>query len=180
MKTVRLRNMIGGALLAFSFLFGIVIASGTTAQAQWPNYPYGQDRRDERIRERERRRMERERIRAERERARRYGYDNYGYDNRTYGNNDWYRRNQGGYYDGYSNYGGSYQYRQTALNAGYNEGVKAGRRDRQSGRGYEFRDEGAYQSADKDYNSRYGDREIYRQYFREAFQNGYADGYRGY
>ncbi|HEX8140472.1 MAG TPA: hypothetical protein VF544_23100 [Pyrinomonadaceae bacterium] len=175
MKTVRIRNIFGAGLLALS-LFGIVPMSSTTAQAQWPNYPYGQDRRDERYRERERRRIERERRQAERQRARQYGYDNYGYGNRTYGNYGY----GNGSYDGYSNYGGSYQYRQTALNAGYNEGVKAGRRDRQSGRGYEFRDEGAYQSADKDYNSRYGDREIYRQYFREAFQNGYADGYRGY
>jgi hypothetical protein len=163
MKTVRIQKIVGGALLAFSFLFGIAPMSGTTAQAQWPNYPYGQDRRDDRYRERERRRMERERRQAERQRARQYGYNN-----RTYGN------------QGYGNYGGSYQYRQTALNAGYNEGVKAGRRDRQSGRGFEFRDEGAFQSGDKDYNSRYGDREIYRQYFREAFQNGYTDGYRGY
>jgi hypothetical protein len=173
MKTVRIRNIFGAGLLALS-LFGIVPMSSTTAQAQWPNYPYGQDRRNDRYRERERRRIERERRQAERQRARQYGYDNYGYGNRTYGNNGY------GNNDGYSNYGGSYQYRQTALNAGYNEGVKAGRRDRQSGRGFEFRDEGAFQSGDKDYNSRYGDREIYRQYFREAFQNGYTDGYRGY
>jgi hypothetical protein len=178
MKTVRIQNMIGGALLACSLLFGIVIASSTEAQAQWPNYPYGQDRREERIRERERRRIERERERARRARARTYGYDNRTYG--TYGNYGGGYYGNGGSYDGYSNYGGSYQYRQTALNAGYNEGVKAGRRDRQSGRGFEFRDEGAFQSADKDYSSRYGDREIYRQYFREAFQNGYTDGYRGY
>jgi hypothetical protein len=170
--------MIGGALLAFSLLFGIVIASSTTARAQYPNWPYGQDRRD-RSRDDRYRNRDRNRDRNARNRNRDNRYDNRTYDNRTYdnvyGNNGSY-----GSQDNYSNYGGTYQFRQTALNAGYNEGVKAGRRDRQSGNGFEFRDEGAYRSGDKDYSSRYGDRELYRQYFREAFQNGYTDGYRGY
>jgi hypothetical protein len=92
------------------------------------------------------------------------------------------RRDRGGgrNNDGYGNYGGSFQLRQTALNAGANEGNKAGRKDRQKGERYEFRDESAYQKATKDYSSSLGDREIYRRYFREAFEHGYADGYNGY
>jgi hypothetical protein len=183
MKTIRLQKMIGGALLAFSLLFGIVIASSTTARAQYPNWPYGQDRRDRRDdRYRNRDRNDRYRDRNARNRNRDYRYDDRTYNNGVYGNNGvytnngWYNRSQ----DNYSNYGGSSQFRQTALNAGYNEGLKAGREDRQRGEGYEFRDESAFRNGDKDYNSRYGDRELYRQYFREAFQNGYADGYRGY
>jgi len=66
------------------------------------------------------------------------------------------------------------------MNAGYNEGIKAGRDDRRRGERFEFRDEGAYRSANKDYNSRYGDRSMYQAYFRQAFQTGYSDGYRGY
>lgn len=100
-------------------------------------------------------------------------------DNNDRNRRDRYRRgrNNG---DGYGNYGGSYELRQTALNAGANEGNKAGRKDRQRGSSYEFRDEKEYQKASRDYNSRLGDRYIYQQYFREAFEHGYADGYNGY
>ncbi|HKU77812.1 MAG TPA: hypothetical protein VJR02_28115, partial [Pyrinomonadaceae bacterium] len=77
-------------------------------------------------------------------------------------------------------YGGSFQLRQTALNAGYNEGIKEGRKDRSRGERYEFRDEEDYRNANTDYSSRLGNRALYQQYFRQGFQNGYADGYRGY
>jgi len=86
-------------------------------------------------------------------------------------NNDQYRRGRN--WDGYPNWGGSYELRQTALNAGYNEGSKEGRNDRARGRQRDYRDFSAYQKATKDYNSRLGDRELYRRYFREAFQSGY-------
>ena len=83
------------------------------------------------------------------------------------------RRNRN--WDGYPNWGGSYDLRQTALNAGYNEGLKAGRDDRRRGRYNPTR----YSNTLKDYNSRMGDRATYQQYFMQAYQNGYADGYRG-
>ena len=79
----------------------------------------------------------------------------------------------------YGNYGGSYQLRQTALNAGYNEGIKEGRNDRRRGRYADFRNLNAYQKAAQDYNSSLGDREVYRRYYREGFDNGYSDGYNG-
>src|SRR3954468_18148948 len=89
MKSINFKGAIGKAFLAFSLLFGIGIMSSTMAQAQWQ-----QNNRDR-------------------------------YDNRDYQNNqdrDWRRnrrgrrggRNDG---DGYGNYGGSYELRQTALNA---------------------------------------------------------------
>lgn len=78
------------------------------------------------------------------------------------------------------NYGGSYQLRQTALNAGYNEGIKEGRKDRSNGDRFEFRDEEDFRNANTDYSSRLGNRSLYQQYFRQGFQNGYTDGYRGY
>src|SRR3989475_6328390 len=80
------------------------------------------------------------------------------------------RRNR---WDGYPNWGGSYQLRQTALNAGYNEGSKEGRNDRSRNRRRDYRDFSAYQNATKDYSSRLGDRELYQRYFRRAFENGY-------
>ena len=90
-------------------------------------------------------------------------------------NSDRGRDRWGRNWDRYGNYGGSFQLRQTALNAGYNEGMKAGRDDRRRGRYNPTR----YSNTLKDYNSRMGDRYTYQQYFMQAFQNGYADGYRG-
>lgn len=106
---------------------------------------------------------------------------------RNQGNDDWRRRNddnnrntRGRNWDQYGGYGGSSQLRQTALNAGYNNGIQEGRKDRSRGERFEYRDEGDYSNATEDYSSRLGDRELYRRYFREGFQTGYRDGYNGY
>jgi len=82
--------------------------------------------------------------------------------------------------DGYGNFGGSFQLRQTALNAGFNEGTKQGRTDRsnRNSRGYQGRS--TYQKATRDYSAGLGDREVYQRYFREAYEHGYADGYGRY
>jgi hypothetical protein len=66
------------------------------------------------------------------------------------------------------------------LNAGFADGVKEGRKDRSKNERFEFRDEGNFQSATRDFSSRLGDRELYRTYYRQAFENGYRDGYAGY
>jgi hypothetical protein len=81
-------------------------------------------------------------------------------------------------WDGYPNWGGSFDLRQTALNAGYNEGTREGRTDRERGRRTAYRDQSTYQKATKDYSSHLGDRELYRRYFRAAYENGYnAEAY---
>src|SRR5947199_1718297 len=80
------------------------------------------------------------------------------------------RRNR---WDGYPNWGGSYQLRETALNAGYNEGSKEGRNDRSRNRYRDYSNFSAYNDATHDYNSRLGDRDLYRRYYRLAFENGY-------
>ncbi len=129
------------------------------------------------------------------------GYNNGNYggygNNGSYGNNGNYGNNNGNYgggyggygngrthrgrnWDQYGNYGGSYQLRQTALNAGYNDGVKQGRRDRGRNRYGDFYNNSDYRNATRDYNSRYGDEELYRRYYREGYENGYSDGYNGY
>lgn len=82
-------------------------------------------------------------------------------------------------WDRYGTYGGSYELRQTALNAGYNEGIKEGRNDRQKGRYRDFRSFSNYQNATTDYSSKLGDRELYRRYYRDGFENGYSDGLNG-
>lgn len=124
------------------------------------------------------------------------GIQNGGYNNGN-GNNGYYGNNNGNYggtwngngngrthrgrnWDQYGNYGGGYQLRQTALNAGYNDGVKQGRKDRSRNRYGDFYNNGDYRDATRDYNSRYGDQELYRRYYREGYENGYSDGYNGY
>ena len=148
---------IGSGMLAVSFVFLVGVTSASVqGQDRWGRYDQSQAER-ERQWERQRQ-WEREQRREQRR------------GNRRYGRSD----------DGYSNYGGSFQLRQTALNAGANEGNKEGRKDRSRGERFDFTDESAFRSATKDYSSRLGDRELYRRYFREAFENGYRDGYAGY
>ena len=103
--------------------------------------------------------------------------------NRRNNNRD-YDRDRDGHrgrnWDRYGTYGGSFDLRQTALNAGYNAGIKEGRNDGKKGRHRNYNDFGSYRNADDDYSSKLGDKELYRRYYREGFQNGYEDGYRGY
>ena len=154
MTTKFFKEKLVGSMLGFCLLVGIAIASSVTTQAQWPQSQNDQWRRQQQY--------EREQLRRQREWQRQQ------------------RRNNGyGYNNGY-NYGASSDSRQTALNAGYNQGIKEGRKDRQRNEPFEFRDEGDYQNATIDYSSRLGDRELYRQYFRQGFANGYRDGYTGY
>src|SRR5437763_11539424 len=76
-------------------------------------------------------------------------------------------------WDGYPNWGGSYRLRETALNAGFNEGTKEGRNDRARNRYRNYTEFGAYNDATHDYSSGLGDRDLYRRYFRLAFERGY-------
>jgi hypothetical protein len=156
MKLINFKNKLAGTLFALALLFGIGLSANLTAQAQYPQYPN------------DRSQYPNDRYRRDRD-----------YRNQTQRNDDW-RNRRGRTNDNYPDYGGSYNLRQTALNAGYNEGMKAGRDDRNHRRRGEFRDSSSYQRATKDYSSRLGDRGLYQQYFRQGFQTGYADGYRGY
>ena len=163
MKLIDLRNKFAGSLFAFALLSGIGIGANVTAQAQYPQAQYPQSQND----------------RSRRDRSRDRDYRD---DRRRDRDNDWRNNNwrRGRYNDGYPDLGGSFNLRQTALNAGYNEGIKAGREDRRRGRNYEYQDANAWQKATKDYSSKLGDRGIYQIYFRQAFANAYADGYSGY
>src|SRR6266404_3716279 len=186
MKLNSMKNF-GGAILGLLLFLGITLVSSTAAQAQY-QYP----NQDQYRRQREYERQQRER-QAQRDRQRQTqqngwydqygnwhanGSNNQGYNNQGYYNQGYYNQgyNNQGYYnrgrtaDNYSNYGGSYQMRQTALNAGYNAGARAGRDDRRNGR-YNPYGHSEYRSGTRDFNSGYGDRSAYQQYFREAFIN---------
>ncbi|HET6893546.1 MAG TPA: hypothetical protein VFH31_20775 [Pyrinomonadaceae bacterium] len=161
MKTNWLKKRIVFSMLALSLLVGIGMTSSATVQAQWPNDSWQRQRDYEREQRRRQREWEREQRRRQRD-------------------GDWRDRDDDWRYRDDYRFGGSYQLRQTALNAGYNEGIKEGRRDRDRGERFEYRDEEDYRNANTDYSSRLGNRELYRQYFRQGFANGYRDGYRGY
>ena len=137
----------GASTLALGLLF--VLPSAAVAQ----DGSYRREQRENRRERREDRRDERQERREERREAQR--------------GRDW---------GGYGSYGGSFQLRQTALNAGYNNGIKEGRNDRNRGDRFGFTDESAYRSASKDYSSRLGSKSLYQRYFREGFENGYRDG----
>ena len=146
-------NLLTKRVLGFVFALSLLLGVGMTASsAVQAQVPWWQREQIRRQREYERDQRRRER---ETQRDWRYDDDRYGY-------------------------GGSFQLRQTALNAGYNEGIKEGRKDRRNGDRFEFRDEEDYRNANTDYSSRLGNKELYKQYFRQGFQNGYSDGYRGY
>jgi hypothetical protein len=183
MKTKNFKRTVGGFILGISLLLGIGFMSSTTAQGQYRVYDrYEQERiRREQIRQEQ---IRQEQIRQEQIRRQQELYrnqDQYGRNQDRNRDGRWNRNNRRGRdADGYGNYGGSFNLRQTALNAGFADGVKEGRKDRRDGQGYEFRDESGYQKGTRDYSSRLGDRGIYMRYYREAFEHGYADGYAGY
>jgi hypothetical protein len=147
-----------GFVFGLSLLLGIGMAASSDVHAQY------RDRDWQREQTRRQRDWEREQRRRDRQ------------SNRDWRDDDWRNQDTARQY----NWGGSYQLRQTALNAGYNEGVKEGRKDRNNRERFEYRDEEDYRNANTDYSSRLGSRELYAQYFRQGFVNGYTDGYRGY
>ena len=115
-------------------------------------------------------------------------YNNGDWNRNRNDNGDWNRNNNGNWnpqdrrgrnWDRYDNYGGSFQLRQTALNAGYNEGIKEGRNDRNRNNRSDFRNKSAYQKATTDYSSKLGDRSLYQRYYRAGYENGYDDGLNG-
>jgi hypothetical protein len=94
-------------------------------------------------------------------------------------NNTGNQKRHGRNWDGYGNFGGSFELRQTALNAGYNEGIKQGRNDHNKRNRADYRSQSNYVRATQDYSSKLGDRQLYQRYYREAFGSGYDDGIGG-
>jgi hypothetical protein len=151
MRSNRKSLLKGASLLALGVL---TLAPAANAQT-WRDRQ--REQRQERREDRRERREERREERQERREARR-GW--------SYGN--------------YNGWGGSQQLRQTALNAGYNNGIEEGRRDRQRGERFNYADESDYRKADEDYSSRLGSKSLYQRFFRQGFENGYRDGWNGY
>lgn len=86
-----------------------------------------------------------------------------------------YRYNIGGNYHQTNQYGADMLRR--AVDDGYQEGVRAGRDDRQDRRQANYRNSPAYRDANFGYGGNYVDQSDYAYYFRQGFQRGYEDGY---
>ena len=113
MKTNYFKRILGGLILGLSFA-GMFVMSSATAQAQQNDDWWNRNRRDNRV--------EQNRDRQNRR------------------NDRWNRnRRDGRYSDGYPDLGGSFDLRQTALNAGFADGAKEGRKDRSKRERFDFR-----------------------------------------
>ena len=136
MKLAYSSKNIGGYLLAFFLLFGILTVASSSAQAQYP-WGYGQDRHERRDRDRDRD----DRYRDDRYRDRNYGYQNARQQGYSYGMNvgaadgqrgESYNPQRSRYWknatEGYnSSYGNKGQYKQIfrdAFEQGYREGFQ--------------------------------------------------------
>ncbi len=73
-------------------------------------------------------------------------------------------------------YGGSLDARQHGYEHAYRDGADRGRQDRDSGRGYTFKDND-YQYGARDYEGVFGNRDQYMRGYREGYKAGYDDGY---
>lgn len=151
MKSIHLKGKVGGFLLALSVMFGIALASGTTAQAQYRNDQDGQYRRDRDWRRNRSRDRDRDRDRDRRD-------DRYGR-NGGYGNN--------GGYGGYGNNGGYNNGYRIEQDQGYQAGLNTGASDAQRGQSYNPQRSHYYKNASS-------------QAFRQGFLQGYDQGFRQY
>lgn len=89
-------------------------------------------------------------------------------------NNNRFRVNRNGtYYQ--TDYRGAEQLRQ-AVNAGYQEGYRAGRNDRNRRRADNYNNSSIYRNGNYGYQN-YVTRNQYQYYFQQGFQRGYQDGY---
>jgi len=148
---------IGGSLLTLAFIFGISVAAGSTADAQYRND--GQYRRHDRDNDndghrdwRRNRNHDRDNDRDWNRQRRSRRYDNYSR-NRNYGN-----------YGSYGNYGG---YNNVEVSRGYQEGLNTGSSDARRGQSYNPQRSHWW-------------RDARTQAFRQGFAQGYVQGYRQY
>ncbi|MFS8064426.1 MAG: hypothetical protein ACMG5Z_07530, partial [Luteimonas sp.] len=102
--------------------------------------------------------------------------NNYNYNNDPYFYSaPIYRYQRAGSYYSVNQYGANLL--KQAVNAGYEQGIQAGRADRMDRWRNDYRNSFAYQDASYGYNGYYLSQDDYSYYFRQGFQRGYEDGY---
>lgn len=69
---------------------------------------------------------------------------------------------------------------ETAMKAGYNEGIKTGRIDGSRHARFDFKSKIDYKAASKGFSPRLGPKELYQRHFRVGFEQGYREGWDGH
>lgn len=153
-----LKTGIGGAVMTLGAVLALCAATGTTAQAQYRQYPNDRDGYYRRDRNNDRSRRDRDRDRDRRDRDWR---DERSGRNRDYGNG------------GYGNNGGYGSVYRAAQNQGYQNGLNTGASDADRGQSYNPQRSHFYKDAGR--NNRQ-----YAQAYRDGFLQGYDAGFRQY
>ena len=108
----------------------------------------------------------------------RYGSNDGRYNQGRYGNGPYNQRGpygtQGGYGTGRYPGGGYYS---PAYDNGLRDGYEKGLEDVRKRRSFDPRRHSWYRSGDRDYENRYGSRDLYKDAYRRAFQDGYERGF---
>ncbi|HRN61211.1 MAG TPA: hypothetical protein PK743_12865 [Luteimonas sp.] len=86
-----------------------------------------------------------------------------------------YRYSYGGQWYQTNRYGADLM--RQAVSYGYQEGLRAGRADRDDSWRYDYRGSYGYMDASYGYGGYYIDQDQYAHYFRQGFERGYEDGY---
>lgn len=107
----------------------------------------------------------------------RYGDPRYG--DPRYNGGYGYPGNSSGYPNGGYGYPGRDDRNLSPYDVGARDGFEKGRDDANDRRAYDARRHEWYRAADRDYNSRYGNRTQYQNEYRRGFLEGYERGYRG-
>lgn len=163
--------------------FGLVALLGTTevANAQTNRQVQRQQQKVERQQQKvqnQRAKLEAQRIELERQRQEQIRLQNMrnrnvNSNNNRYNNNRYRVYRNGSYYQ--TDNRGAELLRQ-AVNAGYQQGFRAGQSDRGSRRSSNYNNNSIYRSGNYGYQS-YVDSRQYQYYFQQGFQRGYQDGY---
>lgn len=161
MKRINLKKIAGVSVLGLAVLAG----GAETANAQ----NRGNDRQSNQIIKqqqkvaKQRAKLEQERLKLERQRLQ----------NQRVAMNRYRVNRNGRYYN--TDQRGAELLRQ-AVNAGYQQGFRAGQQDRSNRRNSSWNNSSIYRSGTYGYQS-HVDRSQYQYYFQQGFQKGYQDGY---
>ena len=83
-------------------------------------------------------------------------------------------------YYGDNGRGSRYNINSLAFQNGYRDGMTKGREDAEDRDRYDASRHSWYRSANRGYESRYGERSTYQELYRQGFDAGYSEGYRVY
>ncbi|MBC7898766.1 MAG: hypothetical protein H7070_01820 [Saprospiraceae bacterium] len=159
MKLFNFRKMIGISALGLVAVLGM----SETANAQtWRN-----DQKQERKIQKQQEKIQKQRAKLQQQRIN---------SRNVYANNNAnrYRVYRNGAYYNTDNRGA--ELLRQAVNAGYQQGIRAGQSDRNGRRNSSWNNSSVYRTGTYGYQS-YVDRNQYQYYFQQGFQKGYQDGY---